>query len=174
MRLVYFFLVSKQPFLDAMGIKLVLYQVIVKYFSWYDKSFYWQVTKLVLTVVTVFIFCWLPHWVTQASFECCLLDFFWGFVGFASSLGHSGKLRKHVSTPFKCCLFVCVICWIIFLTGKLWKHLMSSPFLCCLFLSFFLLLFVRFVCRSSVGFLTLSHRQSLKALDVYIFLVFFV
>ena len=29
--------------------------------------FDFQVTKLVLTVVTVFIFCWLPHWVTQAS-----------------------------------------------------------------------------------------------------------
>ena len=30
--------------------------------------FDWQVTKLVLSVVTVYIFCWLPHWVTQASF----------------------------------------------------------------------------------------------------------
>lgn len=26
-----------------------------------------QVTKLVLTVITVYIICWLPHWVTQVT-----------------------------------------------------------------------------------------------------------
>ena len=26
-----------------------------------------KVTKLVLTVITVYIICWLPHWVTQIA-----------------------------------------------------------------------------------------------------------
>jgi len=26
-----------------------------------------KVTKLVLTVITVYILCWLPHWVTQLA-----------------------------------------------------------------------------------------------------------
>ena len=66
----------KAAILGCPGDKAVTFSNIHEIFQLVCLSFDWQVTKLVLTVVTVFIFCWLPHWVTQASFEitpllCC-------------------------------------------------------------------------------------------------------
>ena len=35
-----------------------------------------KVTKLVLTVITVYIICWLPHWATQIALIRCWTIFF--------------------------------------------------------------------------------------------------
>ena len=32
-----------------------------------SEDFFRKVTKLVLTVITVYILCWLPHWITQVA-----------------------------------------------------------------------------------------------------------
>ena len=113
--------------------------------SWYFHKYSWNISAGVLKVFIGRLqsLCWLllpssssvgfltgsHRQVVKSPFQCCLFvcllsvclldlfDFFVHFL-FASSLGHTGKLRKHLLTPIKCCLlnlFVCGICWIVFL-----------------------------------------------------------